>query len=168
LPKDVIAQRLRPYVQPGKGDDAVRVVQMMVAESYQGPIPPAREMAAHEEVLSGAADRILSMAEKEQNHEHGIRDRIVGAEIVLRFVGQGLAMLALVLMLLLAAYFVSLGHAAIGATFAGVIVIVVGAFLGYCNITSKVASMSKDAEPSATPPARSSRKPQRSQSGKRR
>jgi uncharacterized membrane protein len=119
----------------------------MVAETYQGPIPPAKEMAAHENVLPGAADRILRMAEKEQDHEHHVRSRIVGAEIGLRFLGQALAMLALILMLILAAYFASLGHAAIGATFAGVIIVVVCAFLGYRTISSKIASVSKDMTP---------------------
>lgn len=104
-------------------------------------------MAAHEHVLPGAADRIMLMAEKEQDHEHRVRDTIVGAEIGLRYVGQALAMLALMLMLALAAYFAYLGHAGIGATFAGVIVVVVCAFLGYRTISSKIASVSKDSAP---------------------
>lgn len=36
------------------------------AISYSGPIPPSSEFARYEEVLPGAADRIMSLAENEQ------------------------------------------------------------------------------------------------------
>ncbi len=36
-------------------------------ESYSGPLPPASEFAKYNETLPGAAERILAMAEKEQD-----------------------------------------------------------------------------------------------------
>ena len=42
---------------------------------FQGPLPPAVEFARYEEVSPGAGDRILSMAEAEQAHRHGLEKR---------------------------------------------------------------------------------------------
>jgi uncharacterized membrane protein len=58
--------------------------------SYSGPVPPSSELRAHEEILPGAADRIITMAEKEQDHRHSSgkkflhndRIRIIGAIVV--------------------------------------------------------------------------------------
>lgn len=37
---------------------------------YQGPLPPPQMFRDYEDVLPGAAHRIISMAEKEQSHRH--------------------------------------------------------------------------------------------------
>lgn len=42
---------------------------IQIAQRYQGPLPHPQEFAGFEEVLPGAADRILSMAEKRQQAE---------------------------------------------------------------------------------------------------
>lgn len=49
------------------GSEKIDVLQQ---EAYQGPIPHPDLFAKFEEVLPGAADRILSMSESEQNHRH--------------------------------------------------------------------------------------------------
>lgn len=38
------------------------------SERFSGPIPPRSSFEGYERILPGAANRILSMAEKEQNH----------------------------------------------------------------------------------------------------
>jgi len=45
----------------------------MVAESHQGPLPPARTLAGYEKVLPGAAERVFVMAEEEQTHRHAMQ-----------------------------------------------------------------------------------------------
>ena len=40
--------------------------------SFQGPIPHPEILAEYEEILPGAADRILQMAEKESAHRHNL------------------------------------------------------------------------------------------------
>ncbi len=42
------------------------VVAAVERKSYSGPIPPAIEVQKYEKILTGAADRILSLAETEQ------------------------------------------------------------------------------------------------------
>lgn len=50
------------------------------AALHIGPLPPAEELAKYEKVLPGAADRIVAMAEREQQHRLERRDIQVRAE----------------------------------------------------------------------------------------
>lgn len=81
----------------------------MVSKSHSGPIPSAEELEHLERVLPGLANRVVSMAEKEQNMRHGTTDKIITKEFSLRSVGQWLAILALILLLTTVAYIAFLG-----------------------------------------------------------
>jgi uncharacterized membrane protein len=63
----------------------VQTVSREVA--YIGPLPPANEFAKYESALPGAADRTLSIAEKEMEHRHKNDDKII--EDSLRMSGRG-------------------------------------------------------------------------------
>ena len=55
-----------------------REKQEMVQEQvFSGPIPPASELKAYEEVIEGAADRIIKMAEDEAEHRRKQETRVV-------------------------------------------------------------------------------------------
>ena len=56
--------------------------------SYSGPLPPADELAQYESVLPGAAERILSLAEKEAEHRHRADDKIIEKTLHFNKVGQ--------------------------------------------------------------------------------
>lgn len=45
---------------------------LMIAAGFSGPIPPPEIIEKYNEVVPGAADRIITMAEKEANHRHDI------------------------------------------------------------------------------------------------
>lgn len=74
-------------VRGAMGEPAQVVAQSM---SYSGPIPPAAELKAYDEVVPGLAERIARMAEREQDHRHtsstkylhNDRLRVSGATIV--------------------------------------------------------------------------------------
>ena len=52
----------------GTSPELVEKIQVLASRSsYSGPIPSAQEFAGYESVVPGAADRILKMAETEQN-----------------------------------------------------------------------------------------------------
>jgi uncharacterized membrane protein len=55
--------------------------------SYQGPLPTSREFAGYEQVLPGAADRILAITEKEAEHRRENQDKLVSASI--KYSGRG-------------------------------------------------------------------------------
>ena len=124
---------------------------MLVAESYQGPIPPAREMAGHEAALPGAADRILKMAEREQVQEHAVQNRIVGAEIWMRTAGQWFALVSVLGMLGLMAYVAYLGDPKTAGLLAAALFGLVALFLGYERITARGATRSSNG---SAPPAK--------------
>ena len=53
---------------------------------YSGPVPPAEEFARYEEVLPGSADRLISMAEREQTSIVSFRSKaLVATTIVTLF-----------------------------------------------------------------------------------
>lgn len=47
-------------------------------QRFSGPIPPPAILEQYDRVLPGAAERILSMAEQNMQHEHTIDSEIVG------------------------------------------------------------------------------------------
>ena len=69
-------------------------------ERTSGPIPPPGMLRGYEDVLPGSADRILSMAEREQKYQ-----------IAYSILGLLLGFVAALLLIALSAYVVSLGFA---------------------------------------------------------
>jgi uncharacterized membrane protein len=130
-----ILEEVRPYINPNKMRQAEEhlgsvVVQELYQEFHQGPLPSPRQLSGYEKVLPGSAERIMKMAEKEQDHRQGCENRLIGAEISLKHIGQGLAFLALIVMIGLLGYMTWTGAAGPAATLGGVMVAaVVGAFL---------------------------------------
>lgn len=50
-------------------------------EVFSGPLPPPKVLAGYDKIVDGAAERILAMAEKEQNHRHGMDRSAIEGEI---------------------------------------------------------------------------------------
>jgi len=57
------------------------IQQELRSEQFQGPIPPPQILNGYEQLLPGAADRIIRMAEKEGDHRHRMETKAVDAEI---------------------------------------------------------------------------------------
>lgn len=51
------------------------------AQAFSGPLPPPAVMEAYERICPGAAERIMSLAEREQGHRHQTEDRLVEAKV---------------------------------------------------------------------------------------
>lgn len=43
---------------------------VQVSETYSGPLPPPEALARYDQIVPGAAERILCMAENEMKHRH--------------------------------------------------------------------------------------------------
>ena len=50
-------------------------------EGFKGPIPPPEILRDYENIKPGFAERIIAMAEREQNHRHDIENKLVISEI---------------------------------------------------------------------------------------
>lgn len=60
-----------PSLQTGEVIKSGQETPRVQAVVFSGPLPPPAVFAEYERACPGAADRILSMAEKEQQHRHG-------------------------------------------------------------------------------------------------
>src|SRR5215469_344716 len=80
LVRTQIEQVLEQVDVPQKVRENLVEQLVMVTESYRGVLPHPKHFADFERVLPGCAERIMQMAEKEQNHRHGRENKIMGAE----------------------------------------------------------------------------------------
>ena len=70
--------RVEPVAEPG---DKAPPPAEIVAAAFSGPIPPPAMFAQYEDALPGSADRILTQAEKEQDHRHQQEASLLRARI---------------------------------------------------------------------------------------
>ena len=87
---------------------------------YSGPLPPAEALLRYEQVHPGLAERIVSMAEREQKHRHRVECAEVEEPFRLARRGQVCAVAVVVLMLGFAAFLALRGAVVAGAILAGV------------------------------------------------
>lgn len=70
------------------GDEHVRqVVTQVIQSEFSGPLPPPNIIKGYEDILPGAADRILSMAENQAKHRQEIEKKMVDSEARDGFLG---------------------------------------------------------------------------------
>ncbi len=146
-PRQEIIERLEPYLQPGREEQAARIVQGMIVHqsTHRGPLPPALEFRRYNTVVPGAADRILIMAENEQKHRHKLESTAIGTESKIKIRGQWFAMSALILSLFVVTVFVVLNHPVEGAGFGAAILLgIVAMFLGRHSIPRKPSENDND------------------------
>ena len=63
------------------GDEHVRqVVTQVIQSEFSGPLPPPNIIKRYEDILPGAADRILSMAENQAKHRQEIEKKMIDSE----------------------------------------------------------------------------------------
>jgi uncharacterized membrane protein len=76
-----IEKRLDGLLPPGERDEIIRrVVAVMHSESFSGPIAHPGHLREYELILPGAADRIIGMAEKQQDHIIAMERTVVEKE----------------------------------------------------------------------------------------
>jgi uncharacterized membrane protein len=81
IPSAVSQQILGPAGQQG-------LVAVETSLTLSGPLPAPDVIGGYEKVLPGSADRIIRMAEKEQDHRHALQGRSQTHLVRLTFVGQ--------------------------------------------------------------------------------
>lgn len=105
---------------PSQPVSATEADELMLASAQRhGPLPPPRDFAAYNRVLSSAADRILTMAEQEQRMTLKLR----WADWFAQYTALVMGRLFLYLLVLCAVYLV-LQDKPVEALFAGLVPIV--------------------------------------------
>lgn len=136
-------------VPENKREEVKEALMVMRSEMYSGPIPPPEALARYEEIQPGAADRILKMAEKQQDHRMALETKAIGGQVDQSKRGQIFGFIAIFLCIGAAIFFaVVCNMTKFAATFLTVtMVILVGLFLTGKNVMKKdLEDKSKDQE----------------------
>lgn len=80
LPPDIRNERRRSFLSEFHRE-------VVSIEATNGPIPPPKMLAGYEEALPGAADRILTMAEKQQSHRFLMESEVVRGNVIAERIG---------------------------------------------------------------------------------
>lgn len=99
-------------------------------QQWHGPLPSPDQLARFNDVVPGAAERIIRMAEQEGEHNRLVQARAVSGAIVAQWLGQIFAMLVAGGGLFATYKLAMAGHDAVASIVAGTaITTVVAAFL---------------------------------------
>ncbi|GEM_PF-1271321 len=83
-----LEKELEPYVDRPRLDLVVRKVEQVISkEVFAGPLPHPHHFAQYKEIEPTAPDRILRMAEKEQEFRHRMSSRSLNADVAAHFAG---------------------------------------------------------------------------------
>jgi len=63
---------------PSEGPSPDRQGSPVAAAAFQGPIPPPSILRGYDEIIPDGAERIMTMAEDEQDHRHDLEKRQIG------------------------------------------------------------------------------------------
>lgn len=120
-----------PKVRDSQGDPpAARVASpnnpllqqqtsMLVSQSYQGLIPPPAWMQAYNESIPDGADRILRMAEAQEQHRLAIERTKVDTDAYSQKRGLSYGLIVALAGLIIGGVLIYLGHDTAGAVIAG-------------------------------------------------
>jgi len=106
----------------GKDTELVKKVATVVLsivhqESFSGPLPHPKHLAEYNQILPGAADRIIAMAEKEQAHRHSWEVKSLRYDFSYSLLGIILGFVIALALLILAYVSSQAGHQNVALTF---------------------------------------------------
>jgi uncharacterized membrane protein len=88
----------------GTANKVGMVIETVSSKTISGPIPSPEALQQYETICPGAADRIISMAEKNMAHRHSMEEELLSSEFKLRKTGQLYGLIALILLLSVVAF----------------------------------------------------------------
>jgi uncharacterized membrane protein len=74
-------------INPAK-KKALLSTTLIHVRSHSGPLPDPESMASYNSIIPNGAERLMAMAEKEQENRHSIQNKIIGSKIQLAIRGQ--------------------------------------------------------------------------------
>lgn len=136
-------------VPENRKEEVKEALMVIRSEMYSGPIPSPEALARYEEIQPGAADRILKMAEKQQEHRMALETKAIGGQVDQSKRGQLFGFILVFVCVAVAVFFaVYFGMTAFAVTFLCVTMVsVVGLFVtGKMTVQKDLAKKSKDQE----------------------
>lgn len=104
---------------PQDSDALSEVRRMQFEATWSGPLPPPSALQSYEEVLSGSADRILTMAEKQTGHRIYMERTALRGTLTRSYWGLAAGFLISALVIGGGIYVISLGHDWAGGSLIG-------------------------------------------------
>lgn len=113
-----------------------KVAQVSQAQFvYRGPLPPAAQLKGYEDVLPGAADRIITMAETQSTHRQQIEKAVIAARTRDSLLGILGAIILAVSILIGSVVCILANHDAAGG------VMITGVLVALCTVFIKGTSL---------------------------
>jgi uncharacterized membrane protein len=94
---------------------------LVQAQHYEGPIPPPEMLEKYNQIVSGAADRILKMAEEQASHRQYLEKQVIKSDIRNSVFG-----IISALIISLATLFIAFSAIKLNQQFAGAIISTLG------------------------------------------
>ncbi len=114
------------------------VVQQTSTQSFSGPLPPPEILKKFDEVVPGAAERIIKMAEEQSAHRKELERKVIESDISRSKWGQILGFIIAVVGLAVSAFIAIYGNAYAGGVIGvGTLVSLVGVFMYGAKTRSK-------------------------------
>lgn len=98
-----------------------KIVAASVSQHFEGPLPAPADFAAYKETLPSAPERILAMAENEQDYRHKVNKRVVNFGLVESILGMFFALVIVLCCIGAAVYLAVNGHELASCTLIGAI-----------------------------------------------
>lgn len=119
VPDEVLIGVIADRFQREPNEEVKKVVQIVAEQSFSGPIPPPSMLREYNAVDEGLANRIVTMAETQQNHRQQLESNSVEAAIKTESRGQHYALIVSVLIIAGSMYLIGTGKEISGSILAG-------------------------------------------------
>lgn len=111
-------------------DKELEMLRIREEHSFSGPLPRPEDLAKYEQIVPGAAERIIKMAEDEMKHRHNNENRLTKGMIWTTYLSIVFAFFVALALAGLSFYLAYKGHHAASASVAvGSIAAVISAFM---------------------------------------
>ena len=118
LPQEMLLEALMEQKSTENGS-RVRIIEQAISQKYSGPLPPPKMLHDYDLVTPGFAERIVSMAEKEQGHRHSLENTAVNGAINKDKRSQRYALFCIVFLSILCGGLIYSGHDTAGTVLGG-------------------------------------------------
>jgi uncharacterized membrane protein len=88
--------------------------QCVIATSFSGPLPPPNALKAYNDILPGAADRIILMAEQQAEHRQRMEKRVIESSLDHERVGMVFAFVLTIGLMIIGSILIVLGKSVAG------------------------------------------------------
>lgn len=77
----MLPHELQEEISEAEPEERIAIISRVISQiRYEGPLPPSFMLKEYEDVLPGAADRILRMAEQQASHRQSIEKTVISSK----------------------------------------------------------------------------------------